>query len=385
MRQQTESTMKEGANSVDKVCVPRQTLPGAFSSPRQSPPASLLMNMLCSEFRISVGGTRMEHASLFARLRLILPVVCALVSCAAAQDYTVTDLGAGIYATGINSFGHVVGSCSQACVWTRAGGIQLLGTLFVDGPSWGAGMNDSGHVTGGSWVSETQNGAFLWTPKAGMQEIVAVFDGFGGYSINNFDQVVGSTQIPDYEGFVWTKAGGSLYLNPVLGETSVSGAFGNNDLGQVVGLYVDVEGNDQAYLWSENSGVELLGEGQANAINLEGSVVGLNSANHAFLWTRRSGMQDLGTLAGDDQSAAAAINFFGQVVGFSNSNTSYRAFLWTPQKGMLDLNELIPPDSGWTLSYATGLNVSGQIVGNGELNGEYHGFLLTPKRHGAAD
>jgi len=45
---------------------------------------------------------------------------------------------------------------------------------------------------------------------------------------------------------------------------------------------------------------------------------------------------------------------------------------------MQDLNNLIPPNSGWSLSVAYAINKSGQITGQGTINGEQHGFLLTP-------
>jgi probable HAF family extracellular repeat protein len=88
-------------------------------------------------------------------------------------------------------------------------------------------------------------------------------------------------------------------------------------------------------------------------------------------------MQDLGTLTGDDGSSAAAINFYGHIVGMSTSNSGSRAFLWNARKGMRDLNTLIPSNSGWTLWDASGINVFGSIVGTGMINGQFHAFMLT--------
>jgi probable HAF family extracellular repeat protein len=308
-----------------------------------------------------------------------------LLSPAAAQFYSVTDLGTlpgGTYsaATGINSFGQVVGYSNgpptqHAFLWSKEHGMQDLGTLFSGGPSWGAGINDLGHVTGGSWVDDADNGAFLWTPEQGMQEIVYVNDGQGGLAINDFDEVAGSTTVEPPEAFIWTRKSGELNLTTILGGFGGS-ANGVNDQRQVVGYYDSLDGSFHAYRWKQQFGVEDLGEGFANAINFFGNVVGINSASHAFLWTPAGGMQDLGVLAGDDESSAAAINILGQVVGTSGS----RAFHWSPSMGMQDLNTLIPPDSGWTLSSATGINVFGQIVGDGTVNGQYHAFLLTLTR-----
>ena len=90
-------------------------------------------------------------------------------------------------------------------------------------------------------------------------------------------------------------------------------------------------------------------------------------------------MHDLGTLGGTN-SLSLGINNNGQIVGSSalNGDTSIHAFLWTAMVGMQDLNSLIPPNSGWELSWSAAINDSGQIVGNGIINGQTHGFLLTP-------
>jgi probable HAF family extracellular repeat protein len=101
---------------------------------------------------------------------------------------------------------------------------------------------------------------------------------------------------------------------------------------------------------------------------------------HAFLWQKES-MSDLGTLAGDVQSAACAINNRNQVSGVSidASGNNIRAFLW--QNGvMADLNSLIPANSPLYLLHGFGINSQGQIVGFAlqTSTGEVHAFLATP-------
>lgn len=321
------------------------------------------------------------------RLWCLLLLLSLLVLPSAAQLYRVTDLGTlagGTYsmATAINSSGQVVGTGDvssgniHAVLWTQAGGIQDLGTLPGGDNSWAASINDLGHVTGGSWINDADNAAYLWTPREGMQSIVDVNDGLGGMSINDFDQVGGWSTVETPEAFVWTRRGGELNLNSILGGLG-SGASGNNNRGEVVGYYQGDDGFLHAFLWSKKLGVEDLGLGQAYAINLFANVVGVNSAEHAFLWTKHSGMQDLGVLPGDESSSAAAVNIFGLVVGSSTSDKGSRAFLWSSWTGMIDLNTLIPATSGWTLSTASGINMFGQIVGYGIVNGQYHAFLLS--------
>ena len=179
-------------------------------------------------------------------------------------------------------------------------------------------------------------------------------------------------------------------------------SFGINNSGQVVGasghcaplsmftgLYMQPL---HALLWETGAVTDLgslggTGEGNgifAHAINNEGQVVGYsdlrgNASFHAFLWTRATGMQDLGTLSGDLNSLANALNDAGDVVGVSlDANFNPRAFLW--ENGtMRDLNALIPADSPLQLLLACGINSSGQIVGLGVTStGEAHGFLLSP-------
>lgn len=316
---------------------------------------------------------------------LALPILWFSLLCAPlfGQHYKITDLGTlpgGTYsvATAINSWGQVTGYAdgpptSHAIRWTKQDGMQDLGTLFVGGPSWAAAINDLGHVTGGSWIDDSDNGAFLWTFEEGMQEIVPVDDGPGGLAINDLGEIAGATTVEPTQPFVYTKNGGEVNLNSVLGGLGGT-ASGVNDLRQVVGYFNTEGGSFQAYRWNPRSGAKDLGEGFANAINFSGDVVGsTGDTGHAFLWTETAGRRDLGTLSGDSVSSAAAINIFSQVVGTSGT----RAFFWSAQKGMLDLNTLIDAGSGWSLESATGINIFGQIVGNGVVNGQNHGFLLT--------
>jgi hypothetical protein len=89
---------------------------------------------------------------------------------------------------------------------------------------------------------------------------------------------------------------------------------------------------------------------------------------------------------------ARSINNHGDIVGYSFTPYGVglnglpkmsRAFLrpgpGDPLAGqMLDLNDLIPPDSGWLLHWASAINDNRQIVGTGTYNGLYRAYLLTP-------
>ena len=88
--------------------------------------------------------------------------------------------------------------------------------------------------------------------------------------------------------------------------------------------------------------------------------------SHAFRW-EHGRRQDLGTVAGDSDSIAYAINHKGQIVGASGSGfidlpfNPVHAFLW--ENGVLtDLNTLIPANSDLQLIAAYGINAQGQIA-----------------------
>ena len=93
-------------------------------------------------------------------------------------------------------------------------------------------------------------------------------------------------------------------------------------------------------------------------------------------------MVRLGTLQGDTQSAAAAINDQGDVVGASyDDDLNLQAFLWHNGE-MNDLSALMTADSPFiALLFATAINDSGEIVGFGiTTGGDVHGFAAAPVR-----
>jgi probable HAF family extracellular repeat protein len=371
---------------------------------------------------------------------LSLVFFLAISALAAAQVYTVTDLGP-LAPTSINSWAQVVGNYNgHAFIWTQWGGMRDLGLLPGGTFSQAAAINDLGRVTGTAdgpgtivWPDSSftvdcndLTQTFLWIPNRGMQGLGIIspvntsWDGSlcifqvipHSTAINIRGQVVGYNRPYDtYQfGFVWaagafTRFGGSW--PPTM-------ALDINKSGKIVGQSsIYANGIGHATVWTNGvsmdlgtlaGGAELVDYGSsATGINERGQVVGWSTTGpvswlegspvHAVVWMRNGVIRDLGTLSGDTSSAASRINLFGQIIG-SSGNTEYsgslgwdgspfevsgRPFIWSERTGMQDLNTLIPAHWGWILNSAKDINVWGQIVGEGTLNGQPHGFVLTPR------
>jgi len=323
------------------------------------------------------------------RLALLVLVVLSLAAFAAAQSYTITDLGpGGAYA--INNLGDVAinnaTTNATSFVWSPGGSLLALAPLTEGSLTLAHGINSQGLAVGisGAYVPS----AVLWTNGEPLD--LGTLPG-GTFSwaaaINASGEVVGNgnTTTGD-EAFLWTKATGMQGLGYLQGGAfSIAQAI--NRFGQVAG-YAKVNGGNvfYAFLWSKTTGMKSLGKlrggvsSGASAINDLGQVAGYSDCgtgcDHAVLWSKAKGsILDLGLLPGANSSYASGINNTGQVVGLSGSS----AFVWSPSTGMLDLNNLISVNSGWGLQVARAINDQGQIVGYGWFNGQAEAFLLTPQ------
>ena len=175
---------------------------------------------------------------------------------------------------------------------------------------------------------------------------------------------------------------------------ATSGAFANNNLGQIVGVAQPGPDQWRATLFDptdpgNNLDLHLPGyaSSHAHSINDNGQIVGqaytTYSDYHAILFDTSdpSTSTNLGTLGGD-YGVAASINNKGQIVGRASTASGDRyATLFDPTGAgdNLNLNTCIDPDLGWILKSATGINDLGWIVGYGSnQQGSPCGFLLKP-------
>lgn len=85
--------------------------------------------------------------------------------------------------------------------------------------------------------------------------------------------------------------------------------------------------------------------------------------SRAFRWDDSIGMRDLGVLPGMDWSEARNINDKGQIAGNSGLSgfAGGLAFLWSEAEGMRSVKALLATDR--TESGAFALNFHGQVVG----------------------
>lgn len=105
-------------------------------------------------------------------------------------------------------------------------------------------------------------------------------------------------------------------------------------------------------------------------------LMGLVCAFAALASAQTYTITDLGVLKGDNESSGFWINDLGDVIGCSDTQTTYgypctglvpgqRAFYWSRAKGMKNLGAL----PGGTVSGATGVNDSGTVVGYSNMKG----------------
>ncbi|MGE5624340.1 MAG: hypothetical protein ACM3ZT_02205 [Bacillota bacterium] len=335
-----------------------------------------------------------------------------------APRYLVTDLGTlgGVSsdALGMNDQGQVVGWAglpdgSRHAFLYANGTLQDLGVLNGGLSSYATAINDRSQVTGVSGINEFGPSfpeimqGFIWDQGV-MHSLGALFcpcsfnDRYGmstGFGINDFGWVTGASETIRgswvLHAVLW-QDGQMQDLGGGAGDWSISRLFGVNDLGVMAGDYAADAGllgtssfDREASLWQygARTGLGVLAgqtSSTALAVNWKGQVVGWSgtadaSVSRAFIWDAGT-MRDLGTLPGDANSAALAVNALGMAVGWSGAGSgNSHAVLWSFGK-VVDLNTLIPLNSGWVLTEARAINIRGEIAGVGLHNGETHAFRL---------
>lgn len=232
-------------------------------------------------------------------------------------------------------------------------------------------LSNSGTVVGRSWTPG--NPGFVYNaygPNAGIYYNTP--DDVTPKAVNSSGVMVNDS------GYIRQNPDGSFYGEP---SAAIAGGYVQqiNDAGQILIHSLDypyqpVVVNSDGSRASLGLGLNQHADGQG--INSSGQLVGSAGfgigPDHAFL-SSGGVVHDLGTLPGDNMSAATAINDPGQVVGYSfntNGIVSFRAFLYSG--GMMkEVGTL-----GGSHSKALRINDAGDIVGDSTTaDGQWHAFL----------
>jgi probable HAF family extracellular repeat protein len=199
----------------------------------------------------------------------------------------------------------------EAVLWGPNGQIRELHPYPGDTVGFAFGINDNGQIAGSSGlcsntaVPPSPNGrhAVLWEKDGSPTDL----GNLGGTmfniasSVNNQGEVVGSSQSTDgtIHAFLWTKRAGIEDLGAFPGAVVTVAPCCNtiNNRGEVVGFSIDASGNMRALAWQGKVPVDLntlIPAGSpwylqaATSINDAGEIVGWGTINgevHAFLAT----------------------------------------------------------------------------------------------------
>lgn len=164
------------------------------------------------------------------------------------------------HAYGINNRGQIVGVSTtstgvHAVLWEN-GTITDLGTLPGDDYSEARGINERGQIMGlsGMWTDDCHAGecnAVLWENGTITDLGMPITYYAEHYGINNRGQIVFAS-VQSHVGYnravLWDKGTITDLGELAAPGSGLSGAFGNNDRGQIVGFSVDVDGG--AALWT---------------------------------------------------------------------------------------------------------------------------------------
>jgi len=321
----------------------------------------------------------------------------------------------------------------HAVVWPWKGTAQDLGTL--GGPNsaiaW-PNRNEHGEWAGIAETSEQNPLGEPWSCalavfyfasptgdiclgfryQNGTMTALPTFGGYDGFATgnNNRGDIVGwaettyqdptcnGGQVLQFEAALWNKDNEITELQPYSGDSD-GAATAINESGQAVGISGqcgDAVGGASAehmLLWQNGTVTSLptLGGSYWNTpmdINNNGDVTGFSDHSGdsvsnpnftTFIWTKKGGTEDLGALSGDNISEGLGINDSDVIVGVSYP--SGHGFVWSGGT-MQDLNNLLPPNSGYTITDAQDVNDAGDITGSAQDNatGTTYAFMAIPRK-----
>lgn len=281
----------------------------------------------------------------------------------------------------INDTGVVAGTTEKhlAGVWSEKDGLKTADLPAGFHHADGTDLNARGQMLGqASSADGARRQSFLFD---GAKVTLLASDGARANAINAAGDLAGEATLP-----------GSSNTGPVLWRqgkaTSLGACCGGrstalNDRDEVAGEVYDKQGQYQAFVWDEKSGLRVIGPPDTYS-----TAVAINEIGHLIVYefTQGSSLYVDGKLTPMElskrwPSQPRAISNCDVVVGsFGSNSDESEAFLWDAKGGFRNLNELIPRNSGWKLEVASSINDRGEIAGWGDHGGEDDaGFVLVPE------
>jgi probable HAF family extracellular repeat protein len=339
---------------------------------------------------------------------------------AAVGEYTVTDIGT-LVGTGKGQFDILVNTVPQAinadgnviANATGGGSGWTVPFTFQDGKlkrlgkekaiSSAEDINDNGEIAGWETSLDDRPGlkarAVVWRDGKPVELPTLGGDAALAHALNNKGEVVGLSEVTpgtfDYHPVLWQ---GDEVIDLGLLRENAGRAVDINESTVIIGN-AHGKGGDLPLRWEDGTLEELplpegISSGTVFSINDEGTIVGsFNTiAEDASVVTAARWVNGepelLASLIEDGPGIAVAINSVGQVVGWSALDADAQnrvAVLWQGEI-VTDLNDLIPDDSGYTLTNARAINDAGQILvsANSDEDDFRHALLLSPVDEAAA-
>ena len=326
---------------------------------------------------------------------LVTAVAVIVLSAVAADAQTLVDLGVDSIVSDMSDDGQVVvgtlGLGGGAFRWTPGGGIEILangGDPYISG---------DGTVIGGTTDVGGLKVAARWSFGGGWQPLgdipgaapcgdssssVWAVDGDGSHIVGL--AWLGCTAA---HAFSWDAINGMVDLGSLDGGSSrANGVSANGRV--VVGWDEAPSGYWRGTRWVD--GVESLFDttdspGDAWAVNSDGSVIAGAyfgpAGEEAYRWTDSSGVQSIGGISGSNFSCqGSALSEDGNlIVGICGFGFAREGFAWTPQGGIVNINTFmadlgVTDLTGWFLDTPMSVSpdkrfVAGWGVGPGGLQG----------------
>lgn len=248
-------------------------------------------------------------------------------------------------------------------------------------------MNRFGHLVG---LSDGNRGirAWLWREGQGYTDLAAVGNlGISGaFGIDDAGNVVGYGRagFP----FLWSEGEGTTWLPGLPGTSGEGAALSIDEAGRIAGFLFDARGRSRPVLWEGRQPRDLgvpegYFGGQAVAMSRAGLVLANlfddSQAPFAAMTDGSGRWTLLGVLPGGNFLRGADVNAAGWAVGEGSSSFGGRAWLWRPGAGLRMLDELLEPGSrSWTVERAAGIDDDGVIVATGTRDGQTRALLLWP-------